>query len=84
MEQATGGKPGSFLADIYDEAGRRAVANPAGFMVNRLYLSALSRYPSKREAEAIGAYLNRDADTICVLQDIFWALLNSNEFVLNR
>ena len=84
MEQATGGKPGGFLADLYDEAGRRDVASPAAFMVNRLYLSALSRYPSRHEAEVIGAYLNRDADTICVLQDIFWALLNSNEFVLNR
>ena len=84
MEQATGGKPGSFLADLCEEAGRRDVSNPAGFMVDRLYIAALSRHPSRREADVISAHLNRDADTIAVLQDIFWALLNSNEFVLNR
>ena len=46
--------------------------------------AATTEARAKHEAEVIGAYLNRDADTICVLQDIFWALLNSNEFVLNR
>ena len=71
---------------LFDAAIRRAREgyNPAGFMVDRLYIAALSRHPSRREADVISAHLNRDADTIAVLQDIFWALLNSNEFVLNR
>jgi hypothetical protein len=53
-------------------------------MVNHLYLAALSRYPSRRELDNASHFLNAYPDTIGVLQDLFWALLNSNEFVLNR
>jgi hypothetical protein len=53
-------------------------------MVQNLYLAALSRYPNRNEVHAAGEYLNSFPDTIGVLQDLFWALLNSNEFVLNH
>lgn len=82
MEKATGGKPGSFLADLLDNAGRKP--NPVGFMVNNLYLTALSRRPSGNEMTQTSHFLSATPDTIEVLQDLFWALLNSNEFVLNR
>lgn len=82
MEKATGGKPGSFLADLMDKASGHA--SPVEYMVNNLYLAALSRRPSRGEMTQTSHYLNSFPDTICVLQDLFWALLNSNEFVLNR
>ena len=53
-------------------------------MVNQLYLAALSRPPTTRELAKAREFLASYPDTIRVLQDIFWALLNSNEFVLNR
>jgi hypothetical protein len=84
MEKATGGQAGSFLADLLDEARSRHAAAPVPFMVDRLYLAALSRHPSRTEANQASQYLNSFPDTINVLQDLFWALLNSNEFVLNR
>jgi hypothetical protein len=82
MDQATGGKPGSFLADLLDRAG--ASRDPAAYMVNHLYLAALSRLPTRGEMTKAAQYVNGFPDTICVLQDLFWALLNSNEFVLNH
>jgi hypothetical protein len=82
MERATGGKPGSFLADTLDQARRSA--NPVGYMVNHLYLAALSRAPTRGEVRQASHYLETFPDTIDVLQDLFWALLNSNEFILNR
>jgi hypothetical protein len=84
MERATGGKPGTFLADLMDESQRQTRTPPVAFMVNHLYLAALSRYPTRNELGHASDYLNNFPDTICVLQDLFWALLNSNEFVLNR
>ena len=53
-------------------------------MVNHIYLAALSRMPSTRERAAVQRFVDSYPDTICVLQDVFWALLNSNEFILNR
>lgn len=82
MEKATAGLPGSFLADLYERAMR--APNPPAFMVNHLYLSALSRYPNATEAKQATHYLSSYPDPIGVLQDLYWALLNSSEFVLNR
>lgn len=84
MEKAVGGQPGSFLADLLDQARRQRKGSPEVTMVNGLYMAALSRPPSPRELAKSREFLASYPDTIRVLQDIFWALLNSNEFVLNR
>ena len=51
-------------------------------MVDSIYLAALSRHPNENEAAQVRRYLGSFPDSIRVLQDLFWALLNSNEFVL--
>jgi hypothetical protein len=84
MDKATGGKEGSFLADLFFNATRQARMAPAEYMVNGLYLAALSREPTRAEMAQARHFLSSFPDTICVLQDLFWALLNSNEFVLSR
>ncbi len=84
MEKAVGGQAGSFLADLLDQARRQRKSPPEVAMVNGLYMAALSRPPSPRELAKSREFLASYPDTIRVLQDIFWALLNSNEFVLNR
>ena len=83
MDKAVGGRSGSFLADLF-ERSRLQKASPEAYVVNNIYLAALSRYPTPRESGAARAFLTSNADTICVMEDMFWALLNSNEFVLNR
>jgi hypothetical protein len=82
MEQAVGGKPGSFLADLFAHA--QQTHSPALYMVNHMYLAALSRPPSPNELKYASHVLNAEPDSIYVLQDVFWALLNSNEFILNH
>lgn len=51
-----------------------------------LYLTALARKPTAAELTAIDkAFHNSsDRDPIHGLQDVFWALLNSNEFIFNH
>lgn len=84
MEKAVGGRSGSFLADLLERARLQARGSVEGYVVNHLYLVALSRYPTRRELDIARAFLVNNPDTINVMEDMFWALLNSNEFVLNR
>jgi Protein of unknown function (DUF1553) len=81
MQEALSGKPGSFLCDVIDQAQRQA-RSPEVFMVDSIYLAALSRHPTNNELRNAGHYLQAYPDSLQVLQDLFWALLNSNEFVL--
>jgi len=81
MQEALSGKPGSFLADVIEQSQRRARA-PESFMVDSIYLAALSRRPSTKEREQAEHCLATFPDSLQVLQDLFWALLNSNEFIL--
>jgi hypothetical protein len=53
-------------------------------VVERLYLSALSRRPSADEARRMSEYLGRQSDPRAAYGDILWALLNTSEFVLNH
>ena len=51
-----------------------------------LYLTALARKPSPAELSALDKTFHNSAnhDPILGLQDVFWALLNSNEFIMNH
>ncbi len=84
MEKAVGGKPGSFLADLLEKAQLQSRTAPEIYVINHMYLAALARPPSARELTMARNFLNSSPDTIRIMEDLFWALLNSNEFVLNR
>ncbi len=49
-----------------------------------LYIRCLSRTPTPREAEEIASKLAGSPDKTEALEDLFWALLNSNEFMVNH
>jgi hypothetical protein len=83
METAVSCKPGSFLYEVMEQA-RRQGRSPETYMVDSIYLAALSRHPSAKELTRAHHYLESNSDGLQVLQDLFWALLNSNEFVLNH
>ena len=84
MEKAVGGRSGSFLADLLERGQAQAKGSIEGYVVNNIYLAALSRRPTSRELGIARGFLTNNPDIICVMEDMFWALLNSNEFVLNR
>ncbi len=81
MKEALSGKPGSFLAEVCERAAHVGRA-PDTYMVNSVYLAALSRHPTPRELNQAREYLHGYPDSLQVLQDLFWAFLNSNEFIL--
>jgi hypothetical protein len=63
-----------------------AEAWPAEKIVEELYLSALSRYPTEQEKTALTAALGDPAETNkrTVLEDVYWSVLSSKEFLFNH
>jgi hypothetical protein len=61
-----------------------------GQVLEELYLAALNRYPTAREAASVQAAIDKErqksgeTDLGRLWQDLFWALLNSSEFVTNH
>jgi hypothetical protein len=81
LNSAIGGADGN-VAKLVDKRG----ASPR-LIVHDLYLLALNRPPTSRELERISAALRMrvvDRKPEAPYQDLLWALLNSNEFMLNH
>ena len=55
-----------------------------GEIVDELYIRSLSRKPTEKERAKFKAFFTKDAKPREVLEDIFWALLNSREFLFNH
>jgi hypothetical protein len=49
-----------------------------------LYLATLSRPPSSREIKVAQRILQGASSPLEAFQDLYWALLNSNEFIMNH
>jgi hypothetical protein len=56
-----------------------------GKLVEELYLSVLSRFPTAEEHKEVTDYLvRRSANRLAALQEAAWALLTSAEFRFNH
>jgi hypothetical protein len=53
-------------------------------VAEELYVRCLGRAPTQAEASKIAKRLGEADDKKAALEDLFWALLNTNEFVFNR
>lgn len=79
MDRAIEAKEGSFLYQVAMQEGNDRAK------INDMYLSAFSRPPSREELNvAQQIWIGRQGNTLAALRDIWWALLNSNEFILNH
>ncbi|QDU91517.1 hypothetical protein Pla175_49460 [Pirellulimonas nuda] len=79
VKRATGSERGGLIDQV-------ARDNSSGSeKIKRLYLAALARRPERAELQVCNQVLaSRGGDMNEALQDIWWALLNSNEFILNH
>ena len=72
-------KPGSFLERL-SQSGKSTHER-----LTRLYMAGLARQPTKREVNLAGElYRARGGKEIKMMQDMWWAILNSNEFIFNH
>ncbi|MEK6237665.1 MAG: hypothetical protein N2C14_23400, partial [Planctomycetales bacterium] len=80
MRQATVAEKGTFLHRVaYHHQWNDRVK------IKHLYLAALGRQPTRGEMrQTEQAQRSRTGETVAVLEDVWWALLNSNEFIINH
>lgn len=82
MADATSTDRSQFLAGVIDAP----FLNVKG-KLEVLYLASISRYPSPEELAKHTSYIDRggnSGDRDKAIGDLFWALLNSSEFMLNH
>ena len=53
-------------------------------IITQLYLAAVCRTPSEKEMAASMAHIKSRKNEIEALEDICWALLNTNEFLFQH
>ncbi|HEX6984703.1 MAG TPA: hypothetical protein VF170_04970, partial [Planctomycetaceae bacterium] len=75
VRNATSADPGGFLHRVLTTEKSPTDA------IRRLYLAALGRGPTRKEAMAAQKLIQAGPTPLAGYQDLFWALLNSNEFI---
>lgn len=80
IKEATSDKPGSFVYRIAEDDSLSGAAK-----IRHLYAASLAR-PPRRDELVVGNRIlaSRKGNVPEALQDIWWALLNSNEFIFNH
>lgn len=79
VKQATSTGKGGFLDQVATSG-----MSPAQ-KIDVLYKAALCRVPSAKERQVATALLGaRKGDVAAALQDVWWSVLNSNEFIINH
>ena len=53
-------------------------------MIQSIYIRCLSRQPSADEMTKLKAAIAGEADPVRALEDVFWAVMNSREFMFNH
>jgi len=53
-------------------------------IIEELYVRCLTRMPTEMETQKLGEAIAASADVKLTLEDTFWALMNSREFVFNH
>ena len=57
---------------------------PPADVVRRMYLASVSRPPTETEVTQLTTYVDAATDKTAALQDAFWSVLNSKEFIFNH
>jgi hypothetical protein len=79
IKEATSVGKGGFLDKVATSGA------PPAQKIDALYLSALARTPTAKERQVATALLGaRKGDVAGALQDVWWAVLNSNEVIINH
>ena len=78
IKDAINAKEGGYLHDVLANQGSDTSR------IQHLYMATLSRRPNRYEAGQAMKLIRGNRDHLAAYQDLFWALLNSNEFIINH
>ena len=77
IQKALAASPGTTLHTVLSGKGSEAIK------IRRLYVATLCRNPTRAEIAAAQRILGKARSPVEAYQDLYWALLNSNEFIFN-
>ncbi|MBT5017740.1 DUF1549 and DUF1553 domain-containing protein [Planctomicrobium sp.] len=80
VEKAISAEKGGYLHTVLSNPQFRSDNN----RVQALFVSALGRIPTRYELSKLVGAINSNRDKLAAYQDLYWALLNSNEFIVNH
>ncbi|MEW4490438.1 DUF1549 and DUF1553 domain-containing protein [Thalassoglobus sp. JC818] len=80
VQKAIDAEKGSYLHSVLSNSSFR---NDSA-RIQALFVSALGRMPSRNETTQIKKLMQLSRDPLTAYQDLYWALLNSNEFIVNH
>lgn len=80
VQKAISGEQGSYLTSVLTDS---RLKNDQARM-RALFVSALGRYPTPFETNNLSKLMRNSASPLASYQDLYWALLNSNEFIVNH
>ena len=80
VEKAISAEKGSYLHSVLSNPQFRSDNQ----RIQALFVSALGRIPSRFELSKFSGAVRGSRDKLSAYQDLYWALLNSNEFIVNH
>lgn len=80
VQTAISGDKNSYLTRVLADASYKKEPD----RIRALYLAALGRLPTSSEMKGLTGMMGRYPDRLSAYQDLYWALLNSNEFIVNH
>ncbi|QDT34074.1 DUF1549 and DUF1553 domain-containing protein [Thalassoglobus polymorphus] len=80
VEKAISAEKGSYLNSVLSDPQYRSDNQ----RIQALFVSSLGRLPTKHELSRLSTGLRKYRNKLTGYQDLYWALLNSNEFILNH
>ena len=78
IAKAAAAFPGNTLFTIFEDYEKPEER------IETMYIAALTRKPNSSEKERMMSHLKSEGGTVAAYEDIFWALLNSAEFLNNH
>ncbi|WP_417850383.1 DUF1549 and DUF1553 domain-containing protein [Thalassoglobus sp.] len=80
VEKAISAEKGSYLNSVLSDPQYRSDNQ----RIQALFVSSLGRLPTRHELSQLSTGLRKYRNKLTGYQDLYWALLNSNEFILNH
>jgi hypothetical protein len=78
VDNRTQARPGTVLGRLLRDAPDDRAA------LDRLYVRVLSRRPNEQELKTCAKYMSQVGNRVEAFEDIYWALINSTEFISRR
>jgi hypothetical protein len=80
VQKAISADKGSYLNSVLADSRMRN----ENARIQHLFVASLGRLPNKKEIGAFAGWVKATPNKLAAYQDLYWALLNSNEFIVNH